>query len=66
MLLPRYFEGELVTAYALLEKRFGLTTRRFTSIVFMVTRAHGRLGARLRDGDPDRADHRPVDPNESS
>jgi SSS family transporter len=38
-LLPRYYEGELVTAYTLLEKRFGLTTRRFTSIVFMVTRA---------------------------
>ncbi|AHG91145.1 SSS sodium solute transporter superfamily [Gemmatirosa kalamazoonensis] len=39
VLLPRYFEGEIVTAYALLEKRFGLATRRFTSIVFMVTRA---------------------------
>jgi len=38
-LLPRYYEGQLVTAYALLEKRFGLATRRFTSIVFMVTRA---------------------------
>ena len=38
-LLPRYYQGELVTAYALLEKRFGLGTRRFTSIVFMVTRA---------------------------
>lgn len=38
VLLPRYYEGELVTAYALLEKRFGLATRRFTSIVFMVTR----------------------------
>jgi SSS family transporter len=37
-LLPRYYDGELVTAYALLEKRFGLATRRFTSIVFMVTR----------------------------
>jgi SSS family transporter len=37
-LLPRYFEGNLVTAYALLETRFGLTTRRFTSIVFMGTR----------------------------
>src|SRR3954469_23000340 len=34
-LLPRYYEGELVTAYALLEKRFGLATRRFTSIIFM-------------------------------
>lgn len=38
-LLPRYYQGELVTAYALLERRFGLGTRRFTSIVFMVTRA---------------------------
>lgn len=38
-LLPRYFEGQLVTAYALLETRFGLLTRRFTSIVFMCTRA---------------------------
>jgi SSS family transporter len=38
VLLPRYFEGDLVTAYALLETRFGATTRRFTSIVFMVTR----------------------------
>jgi len=37
-LLPRYYEGNLVTAYALLEKRFGLAARRFTSIVFMVTR----------------------------
>src|SRR5690349_18302661 len=38
-LLPRYYEGELVTAYGLLERRFGLATRRYTSIVFMVTRA---------------------------
>ncbi|HSQ31361.1 MAG TPA: sodium:solute symporter [Gemmatimonadaceae bacterium] len=37
-LLPRYYEGNLVTAYALLEQRFGLAARRFTSIVFMVTR----------------------------
>ena len=40
-LLPRYYEGELVTAYTLLERRFGLSTRRFASIVFMVTRAFG-------------------------
>ncbi len=39
ILLPRYFEGDLVTAYTLLETRFGKETRRFTSIVFMVTRA---------------------------
>lgn len=38
VLLPRYYEGNLVTAYALLEQRFGLGTRRFTSIVFMATR----------------------------
>src|SRR5262245_46298999 len=37
-LLPRYYQGNLVTAYALLERRFGLATRRFTSIVFMATR----------------------------
>jgi SSS family transporter len=40
-LLPRYYEGELVTAYSLLEKRFGIGTRRFASVTFMVTRAFG-------------------------
>lgn len=40
-LLPRYVEGELVTAYALLERRFGLVTRRLASVTFMVTRAFG-------------------------
>src|SRR5690349_10575050 len=39
VLLPRYFKGKMVTAYGLLERRFGLGARRFTSIVFMVTRA---------------------------
>jgi solute:Na+ symporter, SSS family len=39
VLLPKYYQGEIVTAYSLLEQRFGLATRRFTSIVFMVTRA---------------------------
>jgi SSS family solute:Na+ symporter len=39
ILLPRYFQGDLVTAYTLLEKRFGYGTRRFTSVVFMATRA---------------------------
>lgn len=37
-LLPAYYRGELATAYALLEKRFGMGARRFTSGVFMVTR----------------------------
>lgn len=38
VLLPRYFEGKLVTAYTLLETRFGKATRRFTAIVFLATR----------------------------
>jgi len=38
ILLPAYFRGELSTAYALLESRFGTGARRFTSGVFMVTR----------------------------
>lgn len=40
-LLPRYYQGELVTAYALLQRRFGVAMRRFASVVFMVTRAFG-------------------------
>lgn len=39
LLLPRYFSGELVTAYQLLERRFGGGTRRFASVIFLVTRA---------------------------
>lgn len=38
VLLPAYYRGELSTAYELLEGRFGLGARRFTSAVFMVTR----------------------------
>ncbi|MFQ5678523.1 MAG: sodium:solute symporter [Gemmatimonadota bacterium] len=38
LLLPAYYEGELTTAYELLETRFGPTTRRFTSGIFMFTR----------------------------
>jgi SSS family solute:Na+ symporter len=41
LLLPRYVEGKLVTAYAMLEQRFGLATRRFASVTFMFTRAFG-------------------------
>jgi SSS family transporter len=39
VLLPAYYRGHLTTAYALLEKRFGLATRRFASGIFMFTRA---------------------------
>ena len=38
ILLPAYYRGELTTAYALLEDRFGARMRRFTSAIFMVTR----------------------------
>ena len=37
VLLPAYYRGELNTAYALLEERFGTGARRFTSGIFMVT-----------------------------
>ena len=40
-LLPGYFRGEQDTAYARLEGRFGVNTRRLASVVFMVTRALG-------------------------
>ncbi len=36
--LPSYFKGDLNTAYAFLEGRFGLKTRRFSSIIFLFTR----------------------------
>lgn len=38
VLLPEYYAGSLTTAYELLENRFGLGARRFTSAIFMVTR----------------------------
>ena len=37
-LLPAYFRGEMLTAYQVLEQRFGSTTRRLASLVFLVTR----------------------------
>jgi len=44
-LLPAYFRGEISTAYELLQTRFGLGARRFTSLTFLVTRY---LGASVR------------------
>ncbi len=41
LLLPGYFRGDLTTAYELLETRFGSLTRRFASLIFMLTRALG-------------------------
>ena len=38
LLLPAYFRGNLLTAYGLLEERFGVATRRTVSGIFMVAR----------------------------
>ncbi|QDT55470.1 Sodium/glucose cotransporter [Caulifigura coniformis] len=44
-LLPLYFRGELLTAYQILQTRFGISTRRIASGTFLVTR---NLGDGLR------------------
>jgi solute:Na+ symporter, SSS family len=39
ILIPRYFAGELFTAYQLIERRFGQGLKVFTAALFLVTRA---------------------------
>ena len=39
LLIPQYFRGELVTAYQLIERRFGENLRSLTAGVFLITRA---------------------------
>src|SRR5271154_4246936 len=39
ILIPQYFRGELVTAYQLIERRFGQRLRSLTAGLFLVTRA---------------------------
>lgn len=39
LLLPHYFRGQIYTAYELLQTRFGGTTRRTASLLFLVTRS---------------------------
>ncbi len=39
LLIPRYFAGELFTAYQLIERRFGHGLRLFTAGMFLITRA---------------------------
>ena len=39
LLIPQYFRGELVTAYQLIERRFGPRLRSVTAGLFLVTRA---------------------------
>ncbi len=37
--LPRYFEGQLFTAYELMQRRFGPRVRKITAAIFLVTRS---------------------------
>ena len=46
LLIPRYFAGDLYTAYQLIELRFGHALRLFTAGLFLVTRALAE-GARV-------------------
>jgi len=39
LLLPRYFEGDALTAYEVLGRRFGPGVKRLTSALFLVTRS---------------------------
>ncbi len=39
VLIPQYFRGELVTAYQLIERRFGQKLRALTAGIFLATRA---------------------------
>ncbi|MHC5062582.1 MAG: sodium:solute symporter family transporter [Planctomycetota bacterium] len=39
ILLPRYFEGRMFTAYEVLQKRLGARIRRLASLLFLVTRS---------------------------
>src|SRR5215471_4162159 len=39
LLIPQYFRGELVTAYQLIERRFGEKLRTLTAGLFLITRA---------------------------
>jgi SSS family transporter len=37
--LPKYFEGQMVTAYQLIDNRFGHTLHKVTALLFLLTRA---------------------------
>ncbi len=39
LFLPRYFEGRMLTAYQLIDQRFGRTLHKTTSLLFLFTRA---------------------------
>ncbi|MGB7266669.1 MAG: sodium:solute symporter [Terracidiphilus sp.] len=46
LFIPHYFRGDLVTAYQLMERRFGQRLRTFTAGIFLLTRA-GAEGVRV-------------------
>ena len=39
LFLPRYFAGEMLTAYQLIDRRFGRTLHKVTAALFLATRA---------------------------
>jgi len=39
VLIPRYFQGQLMTAYALLEARFGVTAKHVAASLFLIMRS---------------------------
>src|SRR6202012_1141657 len=39
LFLPRYFRGEMFTAYELMQRRFGPQVRRFTAGTFLILRS---------------------------
>src|SRR5262249_2640821 len=39
LFIPAYFQGELLTAYELLKRRFGIRTKNFAASLFLVMRA---------------------------
>jgi SSS family solute:Na+ symporter len=39
ILLPQYFKGQMFTAYALMERRFGPRVRKVTAGIFLITRS---------------------------
>ena len=59
VLLPGYFRGDYLTAYALIEKRFGRRMRSIAALTFLVTRtlAEGVRDLGDRSGHQRRAGH---------
>src|SRR5207253_3876268 len=39
LFIPAYFQGELLTAYELLKRRFGIPTKNFAASLFLIMRA---------------------------